>query len=438
MPIQSARFLRDPVGFLADCQRRYGDVFRVRFFGMKNLVYVAEPGLAREVFATDRDIGLTGEARRPFLEPVAGPNSLLCLDGDPWRRQRKLLGPPFHGEAIRRYRDQIAQIAADEVERWPAGGTFALRPKMQTITLEVILRVVFGIEDAERLDRLRRLLPQLVRTGEWMVWLPERVRGVIARISPSGRIGRRISPWTRFVTVRDEVDALLYDEIARRRAAPPADRTDVLTLLLQARDEDGNPMTDEELRDELVTLLEAGHETTATALAWAFERLARHPDALARLTEELAAGEEGYLDAVVKETLRVRPVLSDVLRVPTEPMTLGSYEVPAGAYLAPAIVLIHLRPELYPDPEAFRPERWLVERPPHQAWIPFGGGQRRCIGSHLALLEMRAVIAEVLKRVRLRPAQAASERQRLHHITLVPSEGARVLAERRVREPVPA
>jgi cytochrome P450 family 135 len=438
MLVQSVGFLRDPVRFLADCQRRYGDVFRVRFLGMGNLLYVAEPGLAREVFATDRDIGLAGEARRPFLEPVAGPNSLLCIDGERWQRQRKLLGPPLHGEAIRSYRDQIAEIAADEVERWPDGGTFPLRPKMQAITLEVILRVVFGIEDADRLDRLRRLLPQLVRTGEWMVWLPERARNAIARVSTSGPIGRRLSPWSRFVAVRDEVDAILYDEIDRRRSEPASDRGDVLTLLLQARDEDGNPMTDEELRDELVTLLEAGHETTATGLAWAFERLTRSPRALERLIEEIDAGEERYLDAVVKETLRVRPVLLDVVRVPTEPMTIGGYDAPAGTYLTPAIVLIHLRPDLYEEPEEFRPERWLVERPPHQAWMPFGGGQRRCVGSHLALMEMRTVIAEVVKRVRLAPAEAEPERQRLHHITLVPSEGARVIAERRVREPVPA
>ena len=424
--IQTIMFLRDPLAFLGRAHRRYGPVVRVRLIGVKGFVYVTDPALIAQVFAADRDIGLAGEARRPFLEPVVGSSSLLCTDGFAWERQRKLLGPPLHGQAITRYRDQIAQITAEEVSRWPIAEQFPLRPRMQAITLEVILRVVFGIDDTARLERLRILLPRLIAAAQWIVWMPPKARAALGRL----RLGGRLNPWQRFLQVRSQVDALLYEEIAHRRNEDTEQRTDVLSLLLQARDEDRQPLSDRELRDHLITLLEAGHETTATALAWTFERLTRHRAVTERLLCELEQGDERYLDAVIKETLRTRPVLMDVLRVLREPMLLAGYHIPAGWYLAPAIAIVQQLPSIYPDPDQYRPERFLDHHPPPHTWLPFGGGRRHCVGSQLALLEMKTIIPEVLRHVHLQAANPAPERQQLHHITLSPAHDALVVARR--------
>ncbi len=433
--VQTAMYARDPVGFLRRCRNRYGDVFRISIAGASDLVYVADPELAHRVFATDRDIGHAGETRRPFLEPVVGYHSLLCLDGDEWMRQRKLLGSAFHGRRIERYRDEIADIAAREVASWPVEEPLALRPRMQTITLEVILRVVFGIRDTRRVEALADLLPRLasaaVPVSLLTMLLPppawRRVEKLLGRL-PAG-------PVARLAAVRARADELIYDEIARRRTADDLDdRIDILSQLLRARDEHGRGLTDVELRDALMTLLEAGHETTATALSWAFERLVRHPDALARLTGAVADGDESYLDAVVRETLRLRPVVPDMPRALAEPLDLGGYRVPAGWWVSPTATLLHDSSETFPDPAAFRPERFLdgdTEVPLH-AWIPFGGGRRQCLGSQFALLEMRAVIPEVLARLELDVAgDRADEAPRPHHVTLIPAREGRVIAHPR-------
>lgn len=425
--VQTAWFVREPIGFLERCRSRYGPVFRVRIVSEPRLVYVAEPGLARRVFGTDREGGGAGDARREFLEPLVGAHSVLCLEGEEWLAERKLLGPVFHGGRVAGYREQIAALTAAEVATWSVDEPFALRPRMQALTLEVIIRVVFGIRDAQRLSRLRALLPPLLDGGHWlMIWaLPVSLR---RRIESSGLLRRLPGNLiARFQDLRDELDRVIYEEIAHRRSQDGGG-DDALSLLLRAHDDQGAGRGDVEVRDELVTLITAGHETTATALAWAFERLLRAPRVLKRLVAEVAAGEDEYLDAVVKEVLRVRPPVLDAPRTLAAPLRLDGYEVPAGWMVAPAIPLVNTDPGSFPDPYEFRPERFLEDDPPFGAWIPFGGGRRRCLGSQLALLEIATVMREVLRRVRLEAPDPAPEAQRVRHVTLVPSELTRVVA----------
>jgi cytochrome P450 len=433
--VQTVQLARDPVGYLRRNRDRYGPVFRTRFLGFPRFVYVAEPELARRVYATDRGGGLAGEVRRDFLSPLVGDHSLLCLEGEEWLRHRRLLGPAFNKRHVEGYREEIAAIAAEEIERWPADEPLALRPRMQRITLEVILRVVFGVEDAARLEGLRRLLPELIEVGgSYLIWvLPPRSWKAMMRVPGFERLPA--NPLSRFLRVRRAVDEILYAEVASRRAAGEGARADMLSLLLGERDETGHGLGDEELRDELVTLLEAGHETTATALAWAFERLVRTPRALRRLSGELDEEREGrrgeYLDAVVRETLRARPVVIDTPRLLTEPLDLAGYTIPAGWQVSPAMPLVQDDPTVFADPVEFRPERFLEDGNGARGWIPFGGGKRHCLGSHLALLELEVVIAEVLRRFVPEPADAAPERATLKHVTLVPAELARVTLRRR-------
>jgi cytochrome P450 len=426
---QAVLYARDPVGFLRRYQRRYGDVFSLPFPAFGQLVYVADPDLVKQIFTGGAGVFQAGAANARALEPVLGRYSLLTLDGDEHMRQRKLLLPPFHGEAVRRYRDLIAEIATREVERWPVGKTFELRPRMQAITLEVILRAVFGVRGEERLGRFRALLPQLTDSTGVQMWIPFLRRDL-----------GRWSPWGRFLRMRAAVDELVYEEIRQRRADPDAaGRDDVLSLLLSARHEDGSPMSDRELRDELMTLLTAGHETSATALAWAFERLLRTPHALKRLVAEVDGEGDEYADAVVKETLRVRPVITDVARLVEEDVELGPWLIEAGAIVVPAIALVQLMPAVYPDPDEFRPERFLDdEQPAPYTWIPFGGGVRRCLGAAFAQLEIRTVLQTVAALAELRAPYPAPERTRLRNVTLVPARGARVvMAARRAPAAAP-
>ena len=428
--VQTGMLFRDAVGFLERCRRRYGPIFRVKLVGFPRYVYVTDPGLAREVYAADRTVGRAGDARRDFLAPLVGEHSLLCTEDEQWLRHRKLLGPVFHRKHVDGYAGEIASIAAREVESWPLGKPFELRPRTQAITLEVILRLVFGVTDRERLERFRTVLPRLLEsTAGPLLWIAP--PALWQREENVRRLRRFPNPLKSFFEARDEVDRLIYEEIALRRAELDESRGDVLSLLLHARDEEGRGMTDVELRDELVTLLEAGHETTATGLAWAFERLVRHPDALSRLTEEVDGGGDEYLDAVVRETLRSRPVVLDTPRLLSGPLELGGYVIPEGWYVAPAIPTVQLDPSTHPEPEKFRPERYLGDDAPREGWIPFGGGKRHCVGSHLALLEMKVVIAEVVRRLALEPVAPEPEGQRMHHVTLVPSERARVVARAR-------
>ena len=312
----------------------------------------------------------------------------------------------------------IEEIAAREIERWPIGVPFGLRPRMQAITLDVILRAVFGIRGEQRLAQFPRVLPRLTEASGVVMWLPFLRRN----LGPW-------SPWVRFQRVRRAVDDLVYDEIRLRRADPDAGaRDDMLSLLLQARHEDGSAMSDQELRDELITLLTAGHETSATALAWAFERLLRTPQALERLLDDL--DDDTYMDAVVKETLRVRPVVIDVARVAKADMRIGGWDVRAGTVVVPAIALVQMRPDLFPEPQAFRPERFLDAQPHAYTWIPFGGG---CAPHRAAFAqyEIRTVLRTVLRGVRLKAPDPAPEAQRSRHVTLVPGGETTVVVERR-------
>lgn len=415
--VQALGFFRRPIPYLEACRRRYGDVFSLRMPLFGRMVYVTEPSLIKTVFTGDPAVLHAGEVNS-LMEPVLGPNSVLLLDDEPHMRQRRVLLPPFHGEAVKRYGELMAEITAAEVERWPVGEPFALRPRMQAITLEVILRTVFGIREADRLARLRELLPRLIdMTESPFAWIP----AIRRDLGPW-------SPWGKFKRLRAEVDSIIYDEIERRRGElDGSERDDVMSLLLRAEHEDGQPMSDRELRDELMTLLGAGHETTATALAWAFERLVRNPEAMARLVEDVDSGDGSYLEATIKETLRVRPVILDVGRKLKADFELGGYSIPEDVMLVPAIAVVQRRPEIYPEPDRFRPERFLEGEPESYSWIPFGGGVRRCLGASFALYEMRIVLRAILERVELGAARPEPERIRIRNVTLTPAKGAEVV-----------
>ena len=414
---QAVNYARDPLGFLVKQQRRYGDIFTIRFPFFGRVVYVARPDLVKALFTGTPSVFHAGEANATVLEPAVGPNSVLTLDDEPHMRQRKLLLPPFHGERIQRYGELIVAMTRREMESWPRGEPFAMRPHTQRITLAVIMRAVFGVHDEDRLESFERLIDDFAH----------RV-GIITSFPILRRDLGPLSPWNRFVRSRDALDEFIYEEIRLRRDEPGhEDRDDVLSLLLGVRDEEGEAMSDRELRDELITVLGAGHETTATGLAWAVERLVRNPPVLAKLRESLAAGEEAYLAATVKETLRARPVIVDVARKLTEPATIGGNELPAGTFVLAAIAALHYREDLFPDPYEFRPERFVEDKADNYAWIPFGGGVRRCIGAAFAEYEMRTILREFVERAELRPADPRPERVRVRNITLAPGKGTRVI-----------
>jgi cytochrome P450 len=424
--MQTAQWVARPIELMERCSRRYGDMFTLRPLGIGKAVFVSDPDAIKQIFTASPEVMRAGESNA-FLQPVVGRRSILVLDGPSHLRQRKLMLPPFHGQRMQSYGDLIADVAERELAGWPVGKPFALRPHTQAITLEVIMRAVFGVEEADRLAELGRRLTHFMDTGTGRARWVATLMPMLQR-----RFGTDRSPWARFVAAREAVDGLLYDEIRRRRGVTDlAEREDILSLLVQARDEDGSPMTDEELRDELMTLLVAGHETTATALAWAFELLLKNPGALAQLESEVAEGGEEYLDAVIKETLRLRPVLPIVGRNLTEDVTLGRYDLPAGTMVAPCIYLTHRRPDVYPEPERFKPERFVGVQPDTYAWLPFGGSIRRCVGASFAMFEMKVVIPVVLRELRLRAASPEPEPMRRRAITFVPEQDALVVAERR-------
>ncbi len=418
--VQTLEWIVDPKGFMTRCRRRYGSAFSVRLGPSTDVVFLSDPSDAREVFQGPPEHMNMGDINGLFRR-VLGRNSLLVLDGAEHMRQRKLLLPPFHGERIARHREAMQRAADEDVASWPIGEPFPLQPRMQAMTLNVILRAVFGMEDGPRRDELRVLLARLLELNTTIATtLPQ------LRIELGG-----LTPWGKLMRCTAEVDAAIYAEMARRREQPNAAQDDVLSLLLDARDERGDPMTDAEIRDQLLTMLVAGHETTATALAWAFERMLREPDVVARLRADLERGESAYLDAAIKESLRLRPVVPIAARKLSEPLVVGGHEYPAGTVLMPCIFLLHRNPAVYEDPEEFRPERFLGAPPATYSWIPFGGGVRRCLGASFALLEMRIVIEAVLRNLDLRPVPRRSERIVRRAFTLSPKRGARVVATRR-------
>ena len=418
--LQTVRWMYRPGPMLEDCRRRYGDMFTLRIAHEGNWVFLADPDAIKQVFTGDPRVLHAGEANVVVL-PLLGHHSLLLLDDATHMSQRKLMLPPFHGERMRGYEQVMAEVAAEEIDGWPAGEPYAVRPAMQRITLEVIIRTVFGVQDDDRRRRLRATLGNALEWGS-----DPRRMAMLAMLGP-----QRVARSSMFRGVREPADELIYAEIRERRGAPDlAQRDDVLSMLLQARHEDGSEMSDEELRDQLMTLLVAGHETTASSLAWAVERLVRNPRVLARLRDEVAAGEDEYVDAVCKETLRLRPILALVLRRLTEPMEIGGRLLPAGANIAPCIYLVHRRADVYPEPYAFRPERFIEQPAGNYTWIPFGGGVRRCLGASFAQFEMRVVLRELVRRLELRTADARPERVTRRAITLVPERGGEVVVER--------
>jgi cytochrome P450 family 135 len=410
------RFARRPLRVLATWHARYGDAFTVRMTGFGTGVYVVDPDAIRELFTGDQSDLLAGEANS-FLEPVLGPHSVLVLDGAGHLRQRKLLLPPFQGSRVAAFREVIRDVAEREVAGWRPGSRVVLRDRMRALTFEVICRVVFGVTDPGRVERLRAALVAVIDSHP-IYMVSRAARADLGPLSPGRRFSRRLRA----------ANVLIHEEIElRRRESDLESRGDVLSLLLRARDEDGRPMTDSELRDELITMLGAGHETTATGLAFAFELLLRHPAALARLREQISADEgDGYLDAVVKESLRLRPVLDAAERKLTVPRTVAGWELPAGVKVYPAIALVHLREDLYPRAREFRPERFLDGGAESYSWLPFGGGIRRCIGAALAQAEMAEVLRVAMPRVQLRPVRAHPDPVVLRGITLAPRHGVEV------------
>lgn len=412
-------YASDPIGYPRWFARRFGRLTRSRFPGLGLVVNVAEPELVREVFAGDAEVFHAGEANAPMLEPTVGASSVLTLDEALHLRHRKLLLGPFHGESIRRWESAIREIAEQDIAGWPRGEPFALHERTRRMTLEVILRIVFGVREQARLEHARALVATFADRAHPVTLFPF----VRRDLGP-------LSPWARFTRAREALDAFLFEEIERRRADPaPTEERDVLSLLLVASDEAEMPMSPQEIRDQLVTVLAAGHETTATALAWAFERLLRTPRVLSRLLDSLPDGDE-YLDATIKETLRLRPVLTDVARKLTKDIELGRCQVPAGALVMPAITAIHFREDLYPQAGELRPERFLKSPPAPYTWLPFGGGVRRCIGAAFAQLEMRVITRAILEHVELQAASDKPERARLRNITAAPHRGCRVVAMR--------
>jgi cytochrome P450 len=419
-PVQAVLMVHSGSRFLAACQRRYGSAFTMRVAWFGTLVYLTDPADIKTVFAGDPRVFHAGEANS-ILSGLLGDTSLLVIDEDVHRDRRRMMLPPFHRDAVAHQAGLMAEIAAVNVAGWPVGKTFAAAPKMSEITLEVILRTVIGTTDAARLAALRRVMPLLLNVGPWKT---------LALAKPQ-LLQRR--PWRRLQRRIAEANGLLYAEIAERRADPNlAARTDVLAMLVRAGEDDGHTMTDVELRDQLMTLLAAGHDTSATALSWALERLTRHPAVLAkavRAANASAAGDpagDEYLDAVVKETLRIRPPVFDVGRILTEPVEVAGYRLPAGVMVAPSVGLVHASPALYPDPDRFDPDRMLGATLGPTSWLPFGGGNRRCLGAGFATIEMRVVLREILRRVELTTTTAPDERKKLKHVIQVPNRGARI------------
>jgi cytochrome P450 len=418
-PLQSWLGVIRPFESRLALRKRYGPVFLSNDVIVGQVFHIADRALIEQMFKWKPSEYNVGEPRQ-VMEPVTGPSSILLLDGEHHMRMRKLMLPPFHGEAIARYAELIEQITTREIDSWRPGDRIRTRTVAQTITMEVIIRAVFGITDPDRVSELRRLLPRLSSINPVLG-----IEAVRKDLGPH-------SPWGRFIRDRDRADEMLYEEIENRRLdSDEHTRDDILTSLLSARDEHGDPLTDRELRDELITILLAGHETTATSIGWAFERLLRNPPALQRLVAEVKAGESDYIEAVIKETLRVRPVVTEVFRAPTEPVELGGYRFEPGTQLAASILLVQYDPELYPpDPHAFRPERFLEGAPEPYTWVPFGGGVRRCLGAAFAQLEMKIVIATMLARAQLRAPRARSEKVRFRGATVLPSRGGEAIVER--------
>ncbi len=437
-PLQLLRWLRTPFAFLESCRARYGETFTMRIPGAPPFVVVTNPEHVREVFAAHGDDLHAGEVAGP-LAPFLGARSVILLDGPEHMRMRKLLMPPFHGERMQAYGRDMVEATHRAIDAWPVGAAFPIHQPMQRITLEVILKTVFGLDGD---DGVGTVLEDVMKVATWP---PLLIPAVQRDLGPW-------SPWGRYLRKAEAADQRLLAHIRRRRAEGTAGRTDILSLLVDARDEAGEALTEEDLRDQLVTLLVAGHETTATSLAWATHLLLGDARARGRLLAEVLDAQRSaggltpervakleYLDAVIREALRLRPVIPLVGRVLQRPMRLAGLDLPAGVAVTPSVYLTQRDPAVWDEPAAFKPERFLAKKPSPQEWFPFGGGIRRCIGMAFALYEMKMVLATVVSRADLRAAPGPAVVPVRRAITLAPSRGVPVvLASRWPRAASPA
>jgi cytochrome P450 len=407
--------------FFERARRRYGSMFTLQVHGLGPVVAVSDPALIKETFKADPTVLHAGTASP--LREMLGPNSLLGIDESQHMEQRRLLLGPFKGQRMQAYEPVIEEIAAADIDSWPQETVIQAARPMQRITLRAILRAVFGAEGA-RLHALESLIPL------WTALAPH--------VALSPWLRRDLgpwSPWGRFKRLRGQIDRLLDELIALAKVDPGLEsRADVLALMAQARHEDGTPMSSAEIRDELVTMLVAGHETTAHSLSWAIERLTRHPQVLERLVEEADEGGRALREATIREVMRARPVVSFAGRYARKPFTLGRYRLPAGTRIVLAAILTHYDPRLFPHPERFEPDRFLDVVPDTYSWIPFGGGIRRCIGASFALMEMDVVLRVLLERVELQPSSEPGEERGFRGVVWVPARGAKLIIRRRVRE----
>jgi cytochrome P450 len=416
--LQSLQYTRSPIAHWEKLHRAFGDFGTGRFNAYGEVVWISSPDDIREVLLSDPSIVHAGEAVR-FLEPILGARSMLILDEEEHMRKRKLLLPAFHGDALAALALVVQEAVDSAIAGWPVGREFALMPHMKALSLEVILRTVFGLNEPGELERVRAVIADLVSSFHLVIWGNWRRR----------RFGGR-GPWALFERRKAAADEALLELIARRRQEPRiAQRADVLSRMLAAQSDGKGTFSDIELRDDLMTLLIAGHETTSVALTWTIGLLARHPQVLAQLRAEQSSGGDAYLQAVIKECLRLRPIVPFTGRTLTTSLQVRGRTLPPGTKLWIPILLIHVLPELYPEPHAFRPERFLEGNPDPYTWLPFGGGIRRCIGAGLASLEMKAAIGAVASRVRLKQISTPLERERANGVTLVPRRGGRITIE---------
>jgi hypothetical protein len=419
--LQSLGWWSRPTAYIERCRARYGGRFTIRLVGQSPFVIVSDPDEIKQIFTAPPEVLHPGEGAR-ILEPVIGANSVILLDEGPHLRQRKLLLPAFHGEKMQRLSGLMAELTERELSSWPLDEPTPLHPRLQRLTLEVILRAVFGLRRGAQLDELRDLMTETLTFGESPLSLLPPAQRLLAGRGPVGRMER----------VGARADELIYELIEERRAQAE-DGDDILSMLLGARDEQDEPMSPAEMRDELVTALVAGHETTASQLAWAFERIAREPRVQRRLHEELDGdSDDAYLTATINEILRRRPVLGNAEpRLVKQPIEIGGIEYQPGVVLFASAYLVHHDAAIYPDPYAFRPERFVGQTPGTYTWIPFGGGRRRCLGASFALLEMKIVLRAALSRFELRSPGGPPEVTRRRGITFSPSGGSRVILSER-------
>jgi cytochrome P450 family 135 len=428
--LQTVRFYRKPLDFLLAARERYGEPFTVNLLGFGTGVVVTDPAIVHRLVTGNPETFHGGEANAP-LAPVMGRYSLFMLDGPLHLEHRRLLLPPLHGKRIEPYGELMSRLVDEEIATWRDGMEFRLHDRMLALTLEVILRVVFGVTNDERLEEMRGIVPTFLKYAERVVFW-----GLLTtRDVPLFR------PRARYLEVKERLDRLVYAEIAEHRPAPDlAERGDVMSTLCQATHEDGSPMSDVEIRDELVTALMAGHHSTGTAVTWAMELLLRHPAAVDRLREDLASGSENYLDAVVRESLRVRPTIAFIGRVIDKPEEFAGVTLPPDSTVAASLIMLHLREDTYPDALAFKPERFVDSKGPAHAWLPFGGGVRRCVGAALAEHEMRRVIPKLID-AGLETVSDKPDRMVPAGVIVIPGRGVRVRVNRKtagVARPVAA